>query len=444
MSDHIEREHLQRYIHDLEVKLGWGPITDWGQRDFQQLSDLIEQQCHYPVSVTTLKRALGRLDYKGLPYTATLNALSQVLEYKDWLDYKLHAKKPEVNNVVDSSPTSAPPQPTRPAKPRSIVLLIALVGFMIGAGVAVAGILLLKLGADGDNNNGSHQASYIGPNLLEVSPHTYLDTLPARFFFRYSVPKAYRNNLNVIRFEGRVERPMRPLVIDSSGNGEDILVVTGPGLYNAKIFSNKTELGKQTFMVPTRGWAAKVGKASDYRLVNTMRADGYLSIDRKSFKESKVDTTIDFLTELLRVQDFNTTADDMVLECRVKCPSNNYNSHKPKLAIKGRTDLLPFHITFDESATALSIYNQYADKILTVEEQNRFFHTSLGEWSYIKVVTHNKQVEVYLNDKQVYTCQYTKEMGRLYELSFTSRGLMDVDMVRLKNNAGKMLFEEDF
>lgn len=444
MSDHIEREHLQRYIHDLEDKLGWGPIADWGQRDFQQLSDLIEQQCHYPVSVTTLKRALGRLDYKGLPYTATLNALAQVLEYKDWLDYKLHAKKPEVNNVVDSSTTSAPPPPARPAKSRKLLLLIALVGFLIGAGVAVSIILLLNLNSEGDATKTSQQAHYTGPNLLEVSPHSYVDSLPARFFFRYSVPKAYRNNLNVIRFEGRVERPMRPLAIDSSGNGEDILVVTGPGLYNAKIFSNKTELGKQTFMVPTRGWAAKVGKASDYRLVKTMRADGYLSIDRKSFKESKVDTTIDFLTELLRVQDFNTMADDMVLECRVKCPSNNYNSHKPKLAIKGRTDLLPFHITFDASATALSIYNQYADKTLSLDEQKRYFHTTLGDWSYVKLVVRNKHVEVYLNDKQVYACDYKMEMGRLYELSFTSRGLMDVDMVRIKNNAGKVLFEEDF
>lgn len=432
MSELVEREHLRRYINDLETKLDWGPIADWGQRDFQQLSDLIEQQTHVVVSVTTLKRALGRIEYKGLPYTVTLNALAKVLGYKDWLDYKLgkvqEAQLPlPLKRDINKTPSRF------------------WVGFLSGLLLAttLAGLLYWQVGFSTIYLRNTAN-TYQGPNLLTVSPYKYVDTLPAHFYFTYTIPPDYRDNLNIIRFEGRIDKPVRMLQPDSSGKGEVAITVPYAGLYDAKIFSNRSVLGKQVFMVPNKTWTAKIGKDENYRSVSTTRQNGLLMIDRNSAVFQRVDTTIDILTELLRVNEFNTTADDMVLECRIRCPSANINGHQPKITLRGRTDQMPFHITFDASETALNIYNQISDHIVNKENQRKNFQVKLGDWSYIKLVVKDKKANIYLNDRLVYSCNYTKPLGKLYELNLSARGLPELDVIRLKDGAGKLTYEDDF
>lgn len=438
MSELVEREHLRRYIHDLEKKLGWGAVADWGQRDFQQLSELIEQETGTLVSVTTLKRALGRIEYKGLPYTVTLNALAKVLGYKDWLEFKLADSTKRV-----AEPVSVPlPNPTTQKKE---TLPKFWVGFVLGTVLAISVLLAVYFWHGPAKTNAAAQVNtYFGPNRLQIAPTITSDSLPAKFYLSYDIPPEYRGNLNILRIEGKVDKPIRLLTLDSTGHGETVLTVTSPGLYNAKIFSNRSELGKQVFFVPNKTWTARCGKDQQYVPVKTILENGILKLDPVSLAASTLDTSADFLTEFTRIGDFHMTADEMQLECRVKCPSNSINGHRPKIAIRARTENYPVHTTFDASATSLSIFNQYSDVVLSLDDQKKYFQKDLPDWSYLKIVTHNKKASVYLNDRLVYSCTYTKEMGKLYELTVTCRGKPELDVIRLSEYNGRKSYEDDF
>lgn len=84
MRDQVDKQILAVMVSMLEQHLAWGPVAGWTQRDFKRLSDLLADKVHDAVSVTTLKRALGRVHYQGLPQLTTLNSLSRLLGFAGW------------------------------------------------------------------------------------------------------------------------------------------------------------------------------------------------------------------------------------------------------------------------------------------------------------------------------------------------------------------------
>ena len=84
-----DTDYLDQLAAEIKDKLGWGPVSDWTQRNFQGLSDLLEQKTNERVSVTTLKRAMGRLKRKTVPHLKTLNNLARFADYENWTHYKI-------------------------------------------------------------------------------------------------------------------------------------------------------------------------------------------------------------------------------------------------------------------------------------------------------------------------------------------------------------------
>ncbi len=441
MSELVEREHLRRYANQLEQKLGWGPVADWGQRDFVQLSDLIFQTAKINVSVTTLKRILGRVEYKGLPYTATLNALAQVLGYSDWLAFKMGKSE----QSIEPSPLAdlinpralRPEEPSTPWYQNQLAWRGAGIGLFFGLLVGSLMFLLRPI-------EYPTPEVYTGPNILEVSPTVSDGKLPAKFYYKYVIPKAYKRNLNVINIDGVPDRPIRFLQEDSIGQGNGEFRINKAGLYIAKIFSNKTMLGYQHFVIPTQGWVTRFNQLGQQTTGKSFRSNGMMNVHLPDLVEHGIDTTADFLMEYVRVTDFGFDGDDMVLECRLKCHSNSYNHNRPKFGIKVRGSGLPIHLTFDASSTSHDIYNQYADVVVPVTDQKKYFVKPLNDFSYIKLIIKDKKATILLDDKQVYSLTYTKPIGRVFELSSIFRGLGEMDMIRISNNAGQALFEDDF
>ena len=66
----------------LEQKLGWGSVEQWSSEDFQTLSEAILASTDLSLSVTTLKRLVGRVNYNATPHPTTLNAVAVALPRK--------------------------------------------------------------------------------------------------------------------------------------------------------------------------------------------------------------------------------------------------------------------------------------------------------------------------------------------------------------------------
>ncbi|MEO7984311.1 MAG: hypothetical protein ABI688_09535 [Bacteroidota bacterium] len=83
-----DTEHLQRCRKLIEEKLGWPSADQWRDFEFAELSDKIFDSSSVQLSTTTLKRVFGKLSYKSLPSSATMNALAKYLGYENWMQFK--------------------------------------------------------------------------------------------------------------------------------------------------------------------------------------------------------------------------------------------------------------------------------------------------------------------------------------------------------------------
>ena len=87
MNDEIDNITLLHSLKEVEKQLGWGAGEKWTTQDFADLSTKIFEKTGVALSVTTLKRLWGRVNYGSKPTAGTLNALVQFIGYENWQSY---------------------------------------------------------------------------------------------------------------------------------------------------------------------------------------------------------------------------------------------------------------------------------------------------------------------------------------------------------------------
>ncbi len=94
---------LNQLTNLLEAHLNWGPISQWTTLDFEKLADLIRDKTDISLSVTTLKRILGRLKYNSKPAPTTLSTLAKFMDFNDWRDFEKSLQPPVQHQVKDKA-----------------------------------------------------------------------------------------------------------------------------------------------------------------------------------------------------------------------------------------------------------------------------------------------------------------------------------------------------
>jgi len=92
MNKYPEYKLVQKCLHQIEDKLGWGSSTAWHNDVFIELSEIIQDSTSILLSPTTLKRVWGKINYASVPSISTLNTLSQFAGYLNWRDFKNKSK----------------------------------------------------------------------------------------------------------------------------------------------------------------------------------------------------------------------------------------------------------------------------------------------------------------------------------------------------------------
>lgn len=86
------QSHIRRCLSEIEQKLNWGSSDQWNNQDFELLSEEIFNKTGSNLSLTTLKRIWGKVDYQSQPSSTTLNVLAQYLGYAHWREYQNHSE----------------------------------------------------------------------------------------------------------------------------------------------------------------------------------------------------------------------------------------------------------------------------------------------------------------------------------------------------------------
>jgi hypothetical protein len=83
-----EQEIVKNSLVEICNKLGY-QTESMTQRNYEHLSQEIEDKTGILISISTIKRLLNG-DFARLPQTATLNAISSYLGFKNWQEYKMN------------------------------------------------------------------------------------------------------------------------------------------------------------------------------------------------------------------------------------------------------------------------------------------------------------------------------------------------------------------
>ena len=128
---------LSKLREAIEAKIGKKPETN---KDFEFLSNCINDELHYRVSTTTLKRIWGYLSEEVVPRQYTLNQLARFVGYADWQAFcSSHGGSEIIKHPASPETNVTPESPNSKSRLGSKGLLI------LAALVAVAAVALLLL-----------------------------------------------------------------------------------------------------------------------------------------------------------------------------------------------------------------------------------------------------------------------------------------------------------
>lgn len=128
-----ELNELQQCKAIIERQLDWGPAESWQTADFENLSELILAQTGVSLSISTLRRMWGRVEYNHLPSTTTLNTLARFAGAEDWRTFVRDGRRTAeemVESPVEITETQKPYKWKTLAGVLALFLALILIGML--------------------------------------------------------------------------------------------------------------------------------------------------------------------------------------------------------------------------------------------------------------------------------------------------------------------------
>ncbi|MEQ1745376.1 MAG: hypothetical protein ABMA02_08125 [Saprospiraceae bacterium] len=223
----ITFEHCKILI---ENKLAWGSSQAWTNRDFAELGERIFSETGVQLSVTTLKRLWGKIEYNSAPHPGTLDVLAVFAGFENWRELKLKGEMP---------PSFAPKTQTK--KPVFDKKQIVLIGLAAGAVYVLAWLWISqKQPIPGANFSFSSRPLSVG--------------IPNSVVFKYDASAAPPGDSIFIQqsWDARRRKPV------TRQGREHTSIYYRPGIFMAKLVVGDKTVREHRLFIPTDGWLAYI------------------------------------------------------------------------------------------------------------------------------------------------------------------------------------------
>ena len=451
MNDIIEKDHLARYAQQLERQMGWGPIAEWAQRDFANLANLIEQRTGTHLSVSTLKRTLGRIAFDGTPQPATLCALAKFLGYDDWMHfrqpniYKPH-EEPDLSEISIAKDFNKPTvEEAKPAYPviekESVFTTFRIMGLLVLGGLLGSGILAFIWWPMLSVTKAKPTGRLVCVSNSNIkSNHDELGA-PYLAHFQYQLSKDAKGRSNLLSF-GDENQTLRFADVSDDALKNITFKYSRPGYYYVKLFSNDLVLSKTQVLIPSDGWQAFVGQKSSDDEAPLHRSGEALSIAPSALAVYDSEKFDRLHTQFSNYRDFKVDGNDFTMNMRLRCLPSKYNGREPKVFMKLKFAEESSILTLDSSPTVLSIFSRFGNHYVDTLTQKAAFHQDISNWSNIELKQSQGVATVRFNGKEIYSGKFTNDFGRLNGLSIQFRGVGEIQRVDMSDGNGKLVYKD--
>lgn len=227
MENH--KKHLAHCFELIAQKLSRGPIHVWDTRDFQLLSESIHKETGTLLSVSTLKRLSGKVNYTSRPNSSTLNVLATYLDHKDWRTFLSH----ESNGHIQKRNKVTPPLVIQYSKP------------LIAIGLILVTIFLLIY---------SKPVVSYNANDFDFEVRSVSTGLPNSVVFKYNAKAADTDASVAIQQDW----DKRKRVVVHRRDSISTSIYHWPGYFKAKLVVDDSIVKEKALLIPTEDWLGTI------------------------------------------------------------------------------------------------------------------------------------------------------------------------------------------
>jgi len=407
---------FENIVASCQLRFDHGDPGTWKHSDFAELSREILRDTKVSISVNTLKRIFGKIavDQYYVPQQATI----QALEYYGQHLY-LAVAADTLTEPVEQLELAQP-------KPRRNYRLLLPFALIVLLGLVFAIFSFFRA-----DSNTTSDLRFVGMEGL----------LPATAYFEYQVPKS-KDSL-FLNFGDKTQ-----WAYIEPGKAHLAHAYLYPGVFTVTLQSRKDTLKSTTVYVRSDKWiglgfrqgdelpkhyyeflAAKTGKDSLFHISNAqLRAKG-------------IDTSGLVYTRLCNFSPVTYTGENFVFEATFKNSIDEKGMYckSTQFQVSGIKNRIRFRLTTPGCSNRIS--NMISEQTYLGSKVNLSkFAMDLSKWTTVKMINHNKNVTLYVNNKLLYTGKYQEPIGAIKGLFVEFEGTAFVKSCQLRSEDGKLLY----
>jgi len=427
-----EQELVKRCIQDVCQKNGFNDLRSMTHRDFETISNQIENSTGILISVSTVKRLLNG-EFSRMPQTATLNAISTYLGFKNWQEFRSSVNNNVTVpiNTVDTNQVAATNKKNRFYRLSKLKWTSA---FFIIAFLAFFGFI--KTSSKPSLNFAKAQFSMM---------KTTENAVPNTVIFKYNVDDV---NADSFFIQQSWDKRRRVKIEKHKYTLTDIYYE--PGYFKAKLIANDSIIKTVDVSIPTDKWFLLAKNADPNSIPNYIKdssafKNGFLGLDTNDLikNQIKTDEAKTFVYEYFPGK-IDVNSDNFIFKTRVR-RKDVRNSNCPYILFEVFCQNYFMYFKSMPKGCASETEAQFGDYALNGKRNDlSALCYDVNNWTDIEMRVKNKVATVFINSTQVFSAPYNNSSGLIAGLGFISNGLCEVDNVELKGLDEKIVFVSEF
>ncbi|WP_416865796.1 MAG: hypothetical protein ACMVP2_26195 [Imperialibacter sp.] len=420
--------NIKECLVEIEKRLNWGPGEAWTTNDFKALSEKIHAATGTNLSVATLKRLWGTIDYQSKPTATTLNALAQYLGHENWKAYQYTNSLPKEHNQKE--PTSAE---TKKGRPVGIILSL-LVILPLGAW-----LLFYISNKDEEEVKPLPDASLFSFS----SKQAVSEGVPNSVIFNYDASPASATDTVFIQ-QSWDERLRQQVPYDKKVHTS---IYYYPGYFQAKLVVNDSIVKQHPVYITSMGWLPLVEQETVpvyFKVEDVIKGNGALWLPLEKLTSNNIHLQPETpWTSYFYVKAFEgLQSDNLVFEAELR---NDFREGagicqhtEVHLLLAGGALIVPLAIK--GCISGLALY----DVDGKVEDPTPL-GVDFSDWVKVRYEVKDMAGRLFINDELAYD-SLNLHFGpvEVVGLKFRFQGTGSVNYVKLWGKDEELLFEENF
>ncbi|MGC4038998.1 MAG: hypothetical protein QM764_23775 [Chitinophagaceae bacterium] len=401
----------------IEQQLQWGQSADWTNYDFEKLSDKVQEVSGIAISVSTLKRIFGRVNYTSAPSLTTLNTLSKFAGFEDWRTFTQSLKEETIVELVADPVTETSKE--EPGKKKRHFQLIKIV--LPALIILLVGFITLSF------FSGKHKRNL---SAFQFSSKTMLtEGLPNSVVFDFDASAAEDRDSVFISQTWDTRRKM--LINKNDKHHSSIYYY--PGYFRAKLMIGDEIVKEHDVQIRTDGWLglieAEWGKEPLYFKKEEITRQNEIAIDDSLLRKYNIALSPQPPpVRLYNQKDIHgITIDNFTFQTELKSLSNiGANAcQRIEVLLQAKNEILivPLVNKACIGDIYLVAYGFYTD---SKKDDLSGFGCDLHEWTKLKIDCKNRHIRFLVNNKEIYSTEITRPAAEIVGVQYRFNGAGEV------------------